>query len=183
MNNLNKIINLELLSLFKTKIVNLIPTKVSDIENDLGYKTADTNTTYTLTKEGQMILLTGSDGTQNSVKDDTGSSAVDDVLEEMEGIRNEYNGLTTRVSNTEINVSNKSDLGHTHSAHDITTGILAIENGGTGDTAVDTTPIESSTRLITSGGVYQALSYKQKTISMGTSAPSGGINGDIYIQY
>ena len=67
-------------------------TKVSELDNDLGYLTehqslegyateawveskgylttyTDTNTTYTLTKEGNVIKLTGSDGSVMTVTD------------------------------------------------------------------------------------------------------------------
>ena len=37
------------------------------------------------------------------------------------------------------------------------TGIVDVANGGTGNTSVDTTPTASSTKMVTSGGVYTAL--------------------------
>ena len=46
-----------------------IPTKVSQLTNDSGFKTTDNNTTYTLTKSGSTITLTGSDGSTTSVSD------------------------------------------------------------------------------------------------------------------
>ena len=46
-----------------------IPTKVSQLTNDSGFKTTDNNTTYTLTKSGSTITLTGSDGSKTSVSD------------------------------------------------------------------------------------------------------------------
>lgn len=65
----------------------------------------------------------------------------------------------------------------------ITAGTLPVSRGGTGNSSVDTTPTSGSTKMVTSGGIYTALSAKQKTITSGTAAPSGGSNGDIYIQY
>jgi len=47
-----------------------IPTKVSQLTNDVGYKTTDTNTTYKLSKSGSTVTLTGSDGSTTSVTDD-----------------------------------------------------------------------------------------------------------------
>ena len=44
-----------------------IPSKVSELENDLNYQMA--NTTYRLDKSGNSIILTGSDGTSTSVLD------------------------------------------------------------------------------------------------------------------
>ncbi len=54
-------------------------------------------------------------------------------------------------------LENKADSVHTHSADDIDTGILPVERGGTGNTSVDTTPTSGSTKMVTSGGVYEAL--------------------------
>ena len=46
-----------------------IPTKVSQLTNDVGYKTTDTDTTYKLSKSGSTVTLTGSDGSTTSVTD------------------------------------------------------------------------------------------------------------------
>lgn len=46
-----------------------IPTSVSQLTNDIGYITADNNTTYTLTKDGDSIVLAGSDGTTQTIED------------------------------------------------------------------------------------------------------------------
>ena len=46
-----------------------IPTKVSQLTNDVGYKTTDTDTTYKLSKSGSTVTLTGSDGSSTSVTD------------------------------------------------------------------------------------------------------------------
>lgn len=51
------------------KINITVPTKVSDLSNDKGYKTTDSNTTYTLSKSGGTIILSGSDGSAASVSD------------------------------------------------------------------------------------------------------------------
>jgi len=65
----------------------------------------------------------------------------------------------------------------------ITAGVLPVARGGTGNGSVDTTPTSGSTKMVTSGGLYTALNNKQNKITYGTAAPSGGSNGDIYIQY
>lgn len=65
----------------------------------------------------------------------------------------------------------------------ITAGTLPVSRGGTGQTAVDSTPTNGSNRMVTSNGVYDALATKQSKVTYGTSAPSGGSNGDVYIQY
>lgn len=49
---------------------------------------------------------------------------------------------------------------HNHSAANITSGTLPVTRGGTGSTSVDTAPTAGSTKMITSGGVYTALSKK-----------------------
>ncbi len=46
-----------------------IPTKLSELTNDTGYTTTD-SITYELSKSGPMITLTGSDGSETSVKDE-----------------------------------------------------------------------------------------------------------------
>lgn len=46
-----------------------IPTKTSQLTNDSGFKTTDNNTTYSLSKSGSTITLTGSDGKTTSVTD------------------------------------------------------------------------------------------------------------------
>lgn len=46
-----------------------IPTRTSQLANDSGFKTTDTNTTYFLTKSGSTITLTGSDGSVTTVTD------------------------------------------------------------------------------------------------------------------
>lgn len=57
-----------------------IPTNVSQLINDSGYKTSDNNTTYTLTKNGAAIILSGSDGSSMSVEDSDTKITVDSQL-------------------------------------------------------------------------------------------------------
>ena len=38
--------------------------------------------------------------------------------------------------------------------------VIPVANGGTGNSSVDTTPTQNSTKMVTSGGVYTALSGK-----------------------
>ena len=57
-------------SIGSDRTVNItVPTKVSELTNDSGYKTTDNNTTYTLKKDGNTITLTGSDGSKSNVTD------------------------------------------------------------------------------------------------------------------
>lgn len=48
-------------------------------------------------------------------------------------------------------------------------GVLGVSNGGTGNSSVDETPTSGSTKMVTSGGVYTALSGKQASITGGAS--------------
>ena len=57
-----------------------IPTKTSQLTNDSGFKTTDNNTTYTLTKSGSVITLTGTDGSSMSVDDSDTKITVDSTL-------------------------------------------------------------------------------------------------------
>lgn len=59
-----------------------IPTSVSQLTNDIGYITADNNTTYTLTKDGDSIVLAGSDGTTQTIEDFDTIIPVDSELSE-----------------------------------------------------------------------------------------------------
>lgn len=57
-----------------------IPTKTSQLTNDSGFKTTDNNTTYTLAKDGVNIVLTGTDGSVQSVVDSDTTITVDSSL-------------------------------------------------------------------------------------------------------
>lgn len=50
------------------------------------------------------------------------------------------------------------------------TGVLPVAHGGTGNGSVDTTPTSGSTKMVTSGGIYTALSKKQDTITGGITS-------------
>ena len=71
-----------------------------------------------------------------------------------------------------------AETSHSHSATEITSGTLPVARGGTGNTSVDTAPTSGSTKMVTSGGVYTALSGKAasthnqaaSTITAGTFA-------------
>lgn len=57
-----------------------IPTKVSQLTNDSGFVSTDTNTTYTLSKIGYAITLTGTDGSSQTVYDSDSTISVDSEL-------------------------------------------------------------------------------------------------------
>ena len=77
-------------------------------------------------------------------------------------------------------LSGKAAATHTHAASDITSGTLPVARGGTGNTSVDTTPTSGSTKMVTSGGVYTALSGKAATSHASTATTYGIGNGSKY---
>lgn len=79
-----------------------IPTKVSQLTNDAGYKTTDT--TYKLSKSGSTVTLTGSDGSTTSVTDDntTYSSLKNPYSLDIQNNGNtvaSYDGSTAKTAN------------------------------------------------------------------------------------
>ena len=60
------------------------------------------------------------------------------------------------------------------------TGTLPVANGGTGNTSVDTTPTSGSTKMVTSGGLYTALSGKAATSHASTATTYGIGTGSKY---
>ena len=92
--------------------------------------TKDTNTTYTLTKSGSTITLTGSDGQITSVTDENttytlasfGVTATADELNYMDGV----------TSNVQTQLNGKASSSHTHSlASNTASGFLRQLNGNT----------------------------------------------------
>lgn len=56
----------------------------------------------------------------------------------------------------------KANSSHSHNVTDLT-GVLSVDKGGTGSAAVDYAPAEGSPRMVTSGGIYTALTGKADT--------------------
>ena len=54
-------------------------------------------------------------------------------------------------------------------------GTLGTAHGGTGNTSVDTTPTQNSTKMVTSGGVWSALNAKQVFVASKTSPSNTNI--------
>lgn len=86
-----------------------IPTKVSQLDNDSGFVNHDENTTYTLTKDGSTITLTGTDGSTMSVEDsDTiisvDSELLDDSLNPVQNkvIKSEFDAINTLIGEASV---------------------------------------------------------------------------------
>jgi hypothetical protein len=62
-------------------------------------------------------------------------------------------------------------------------GIIDVAHGGTGNSSVDTAPTEDSTKMVTSGGVYTALSGKANAshshLYAGASVSGGSANSAV----
>lgn len=67
---------------------------------------------------------------------------------------------TARNIRTNLSSTGTASFDGTADATPGVTGILAVKNGGTGYTSVDTTPTSGSSKMVTSGGVYDALGKK-----------------------
>lgn len=78
-----------------------IPTNTSQLTNDSGFITEDHNTTYTLTKDGSTIVLTGTDGTKQTVENSGTTITVDSELSS-----GSLNPVENRVINAEIEAIN-----------------------------------------------------------------------------
>lgn len=130
-----------------------IPTKTSQLTNDSGFKTTDNNTTYSLSKSGSTITLTGSDGSTTSVTDSNttynlgsfGVTATAAELNTLDGITatvTELNYVDGVTSNIQTQLNGKAASSHNHAASNITSGTLSsdrlptipITKGGTGAT-------------------------------------------------
>lgn len=100
------------------------------------------------------------------------------------------------VTDLQTTLNGKAATVHTHAIADVT-GLQTALNGKAalvhshviGDvtglqTALDGKAAVVHTHAIADvTGLQTALDGKQKTITSGTAAPSGGVNGDIYLQY
>jgi len=113
----NKVINTALAGKANTSA---IPTKTSQLTNDSGFKTTDNNTTYSLSKSGSTITLTGSDGSTTSVTDaDTNTT--------YSAATTSANGLMTSTMVTKLN---GIATGANNYSHPTTSGNKHIPSGG-----------------------------------------------------
>lgn len=98
----------------------------------------------------------------------------------------EYDISTTAISNL-VSVAatvtglmsalaNKADANHTHNATAITAGTLTIARGGTGATSAAAARDALGAEAVLS-------SDRKRKITISTSNPSGGTDGDVWIKY
>lgn len=133
-----------------TRKVNVtVPTKVSELTNDSGYKTTDNNTTYTITKSGSTITLEGSDGTSSSVSDSNttytlssfGVTATAAELNKLDGVTataTELNYIDGVTSNIQTQLNGKAASSHTHTGTQVTglTASRALVSNSSGQVSV-----------------------------------------------
>lgn len=117
-----------------------IPTKTSQLTNDSGFKTTDNNTTYTLTKSGSTITLTGSDGSTTSVTDSDNNTTYNPASTSLGLVKSggdvtissgvitvnddSHNHVISNVDGLQNALDGKSPTSHTHDD-------LLAKSGGT----------------------------------------------------
>jgi hypothetical protein len=121
--------------------------------------TGDTKTKITYDAKG--LVTAGVDATTADIADSTNKRYVTDAQLTVVG--------NTSGTNTGDNATNSQYSG------------LAASKEDTANKQTDLTA--SATKFPTVDAVNTGLATKQKTITSGTSAPSGGVDGDIYLQY
>lgn len=104
---------------------------------------------------------------------------------DLDGLAYTYGKIKALISSS---VAGKAEKTHTHAAGDITSGTLPVARGGTGNTSVDTTPTSGSTKMVTSGGVYDALAKKAATdlsnvdsTALANKVKEAGVGGDAIV--
>ena len=121
------------------------------VDNKIADHTASTNNPHKVTLA--QVLGGGGSSVIPVANGGTGNSSVDTTPTQNSTKMVTSGGVYTAIQNA-------SPKSHTHGAGDITSGTLPVARGGTGNTAVDTTPTSGSTKMVTSGGVYTALAGK-----------------------
>jgi len=121
--------------------------------------TAATKTKVTYDAKG--LVTAGADATTADIADSTNRRYVSDAQKVVIG--------NTSGTNTGDNATNTQYSG------------LAASKEDTANKQTDLTA--SATKFPTVNAVNAGLATKQKTITSGTAAPTGGVDGDIYLQY
>lgn len=143
----------------------------------------DTNTTYSNATTSANGLMSSTDKTKlDGIATGATKNTVENVLT-SDSTTNALSAKQGKALNTAI--SGKAPTSHASSS--TTYGVGTTSNYGHCKLANNVTTSSHTDGLALSA--YQgkvlndAISGKQKTISRGTAAPSGGSNGDYYIQY
>ena len=196
-----KYVSVDKLLYFKQKIESLfalktdVPTKTSQLTNDSGFKTTDNNTTYSLTKSGSTIILTGSDGNTTSVTDSDTIVDISGKVDKVDG-----KGLSTNDLTNTLKSNYDAAYTHSQSTHAPTNAqanvIESIKVNGTAQTvtskAVNITVPTKVSQIANDSG-YQTNSQVQTLIndaisgitgiefSVVTSLPATGSKGVIYL--
>lgn len=198
---MTKYVSVDKLLYFKQKIESLfalktdVPTKTSQLTNDSGFKTTDNNTTYSLSKNGSTITLTGSDGKTTSVTDSDTIVDISGKVDKVDG-----KGLSTNDLTNTLKSNYDAAYTHSQSTHAPTNAqanvIESIKVNGTAQTvtskAVNIT-VPTKVSQITNDSGYQTSSQVQTLInnaisgitgiefSVVTSLPATGSKGVIYL--
>ena len=127
--------------------------------NNYRFKKPDADDAYDIQNENDNMDLI----------DETLKNTVDNVDIELNAALNE---LRTAIANATAILESAVDskigthTGNTNNPHKVTlaqvlggggSSVIPVANGGTGNSSVDTTPTQNSTKMVTSGGVYTAL--------------------------
>lgn len=147
-----------------------IPTKVSQLTNDSGYKTTDTNTTYTISKSGSTITLTGSDGKTSTVTDSDTNTTYGAATQSAAGLmsaadKTKLDGIATGANNYTYTLPTASStLGGVK-----TTSTVTSTSGLTACPIISGVPYYKDTNT----------TYTHPTTSGNKHIPSGGSSGQI----
>ena len=163
-----------------------VPTKVSDLTNDAGYITSDSDTTYELTKSGNTIMLTGSDGSTTSVTDSnttysTMTQAQATAGTSTSGLRISPKVLHDTIQEALPTVPTKvSDL--TNDSGYITSSALPTKVSDlTNDTGfITASAIPTNVSAFTNDSGYLTSYTETGIIEFDTSASTGTTDGDLY---
>ena len=153
-----------------------IPTKVSQLTNDSGYKTTDTNTTYTISKSGSTITLTGSDGKTSTVTDS-------DTNTTYSAATTSANGLMTSAMVTKLNGIATGAEVNQNAFSNVTVGSTTIVADGKTDTL---TLVAGSNVTLTPDATNDKITiaatdtvYTHPTSAGNKHIPAGGSSGQI----
>lgn len=164
-----------------TRKVNVtVPTKVSELTNDSGYKTTDNNTTYSLSKSGSIITLTGSDGSTTTVTDSDTNTTYGVATQTSNGLesaadKKKLDGIATGAEVNQNAFSNVK-IGTTNIAADTKTDTIELVAGTnvtiTPDATNDKITISSKDTVFTHPSTHPA----SMITGLPTSLPANGGN-------